>query len=129
MQVVRTLKFRSYTCIRLVEVFHPRYDTDAENWTHAPADHPFLQEYYDEKPILDLYTSVVTDVLLSFTSSKGKKGKKSDLWGFPWPRPAPKEPEGGMKHQKKATKALAKQVVKFERALIKAGADPYVWLE
>lgn len=107
-----------------MEVFLPRYNLTVEVRIYPPADHLSLQEYYDEKPILDLYTSVVTDVLLSFTSSKGKRGKKTDLWGFPWPRPAPKEPEGGMKRQKKATKVLAKQVVKFERALIKAGADP-----
>jgi hypothetical protein len=124
MLVEKTLKFKSYICTRLVEVFLPRYEYNFEDCIHAPADHPLSQEYYDEKPILDLYTSVVTDVLLSFTSSKGKKGRKNDLWGFPWPRPTPKEPEGGMKRQKKATKALAKQVVKFERALIKAGADP-----
>lgn len=86
-----------------------------------------MQEYYEEKPILDFYTSVVADVLAELAnptpvkkhlddelnvdsdeslSHKGKSGKKIDKKKFA-----------------KQIKALAKDVVGLERALMRAGAD------
>lgn len=74
---------------------------------------------------MDLYTSVVSDVLLALSQLKSGKKPESDFWEWPWPRPAPPhEPEHDMENQKKIVKAIAKRVVKFERSLIRAGANP-----
>ncbi|GHJ86140.1 hypothetical protein NliqN6_2542 [Naganishia liquefaciens] len=79
------------------------------------------KEYYEEKPILDFYTRVVADVLAELAhptpvkkhldgngdAKLGKKsGKKIDKKKFA-----------------KQIKALAKDVVRLERALMRAGAD------
>ena len=61
-----------------------------------------------------------------FALSQYKLGKRaeSNFWGFPWPKPTPQEPVDDVKIQKKIVKAVAKRVVKFERSLIRAGANP-----
>lgn len=80
------------------------------------------KEYYEEKPVLDFYTRVVADVLAELAhptpvkkhldgsesdSDLGKKsGKKIDKKKFA-----------------KQIKALAKDVVRLERTLMRAGAD------
>lgn len=83
------------------------------------------QEYYEEKPVLDFYTRVVADVLAELANptpvkkhldgddadlskgGKNKSGKKIDKKKF-----------------KKQIKALAKDVVRLERELMRAGAEP-----
>ncbi|KAK4687038.1 hypothetical protein P7C73_g3073, partial [Tremellales sp. Uapishka_1] len=97
------------------------------------------KEYYDEAPILDLYQSVIANMLVdiaSHTKAHAKRDLVEDLTelvqenGWPWPWPGdddggkkPDEPTGSESLEKRMEK-LAAKVVKFERALMKAGADP-----
>jgi endothelin-converting enzyme len=107
------------------------------------------KEYYEEKPILDLYTSVVADVLVDIAShvkDHGDKDKRdiiSDIvaeaveveqkgWPWPWPgddkpKPAPGDGSPDNKTEEPLEtrmERLAVKVVQFERELIRAGADP-----
>jgi endothelin-converting enzyme len=108
------------------------------------------KEYYEEKPILDLYKSVVTDVLVDIVSHvKGSKEvEKRDIisdiiaeaveveqngWPWPWPgddkpKPPPGDdsPDNKTKEEPLETRMerLAVKVVDFERELIRAGTDP-----
>ena len=108
------------------------------------------KEYYEEKPILDLYTSVVADVLVDIAShvknsqDQEKRDIISDIVaeavevessGWPWPWPGddkPKPPPGGDLPDNKTKEEaleirmerLAAKVVHFERELMRAGTDP-----
>lgn len=95
------------------------------------------KEYYEEKPILDLYQSVIAGILTSIaehTSSKnGKRDLISDAFeiaGWPWPWPGDDKPEDKPKTPPKQDEPLrdrmdrlAAKVVGFERELVRAGAD------
>jgi hypothetical protein len=106
------------------------------------------KEYYEEKPILDLYTSVVQGILVDIASQTSsetpdKRDIVSDLiqlseeeiQGWPWPWPG--DDDGGKKPQdpphappkkdepiETRMRRLAVKVVQFEREIIRAGADP-----
>lgn len=105
------------------------------------------KEYYEEKPILDLYTSVVAGVLTDIAShTHNKKDEKRDMisdlvelaegevQGWPWPWPGdddkgghedkPHPPPTRDEPVEKRMERLAAKVVHFERDLIRAGADP-----
>lgn len=85
------------------------------------------KEYYEEKPVLDFYTRVVHDILTALSHPKGKEGESDPEfweWPWPWPKPQPQNPEDDEQRRQERLKSLAKQVVKFERSLIRAGADP-----
>ena len=107
------------------------------------------KEYYEEKPILDLYTSVVADVLVDIAihvKDHGDKEKRDIIgdivaeaveveqngWPWPWPgddkpKPAPGDgsPDGKTEEPLETRmERLAVKVVNFERELIRAGADP-----
>lgn len=110
------------------------------------------KEYYEEAPILDLYQSVVAGILTDLaahTSSLDKRNFLEDLqaageimseiaeegsWPFPWPKDGDKDDSGSpgrgdrgpSKEEplEKRIERLAGKVVRFERELIRAGADP-----
>lgn len=108
------------------------------------------KEYYEEKPILDLYTSVVAEILVDVASNtkSSDKAEKRDFIGeivaeaveveqsgWPWPWPGddkPKPPPEGDEPDNKTKEEpidvrmdrLATKVVHFERELMRAGADP-----
>ncbi len=77
-----------------------------------------LQQYYEEAPIVDLYTRIITDILKSLGQSS------EQVTGISWP----KWPGSGDKKDDEGAedsfKVLAKKVVTFERELMRAGADP-----
>lgn len=109
------------------------------------------KEYYEEKPILDLYQSVVQGILVDIATHtkvssdlEWKRDIADDLmsfleddaaqggWPWPWPggdqddhrgRPptAPQRPEETIEQR---MEKLAAKVVHFERELVRAGADP-----
>lgn len=93
------------------------------------------KEYYKEKPVLDLYHSVIAGILKSVAEESNSSNDKRDLFmdvlqeaaeeGWPWPWP------GGDKDDPVKTEPLDKrmdklagQVVAFERKIAQAGADP-----
>lgn len=108
------------------------------------------KQYYEEKPILDLYTSVVSEILVDIAShiKSSDDNEKRDIIdeivaeaveieqsGWPWPWPGddkPKPPPGGDEPDNKTKEEpigvrmdrLAVKVVHFERELVRAGADP-----
>lgn len=108
------------------------------------------KEYYEEKPILDLYQSVVKELLIDVASNTkasrhpSKRDLLSDLveefteidtegWPWPWPggddtpKPAPSDAPGGGAQKEPLDvrmNKLATKVVHFERELVRAGADP-----
>jgi endothelin-converting enzyme len=109
------------------------------------------KEYYEEKPVFELYTSVVKGILLdiaSHTGSKDVKPFKRDIidfiaaemaeteaagWPWPWPgdddkggkdHPEPGKPPGKDLPLDARMERLATKVAEFERELIRAGADP-----
>lgn len=98
------------------------------------------KEYYEEKPILELYSSVIAGILTDIANLASKDKDKlveRDIvgsienaveQGWPWPWPGddkptepPKKPEEPLD---KRMGRLAEAVVKFERDLVRAGADP-----
>jgi endothelin-converting enzyme len=101
------------------------------------------KEYYEEKPILDLYTSVIAGVLSDIAKHSthekdathgvdvkrdivGSIGKAAEQ-GWPWPWPGddkPDPPKPAPEPLPERMQRLAKDVVAFERDLIRAGADP-----
>ena len=103
------------------------------------------KEYYEEKPMLDLYTSVVQGILVDVAShthaSKDKRGLVDDIvemaeeevQGWPWPWPGDDDKEGNRPGRtppptedepiESRMERLAAKVVHFERELIRAGAD------
>ncbi len=106
------------------------------------------KEYYEEKPILDLYQSVIQSILIdiaSHTKASSRSAKRGvvddleeliDVEGWPWPWPGDDD-KGGEKKKPGDGKApakneplkvrmetLAAKVVRFERDLMRAGADP-----
>ncbi|OWT41367.1 endothelin-converting enzyme [Cryptococcus neoformans] len=115
-------------------------------WLYQAAGGLPSKEYYDEAPILDLYHSVIHDILTELaqhtSAEMEKRGWVEDLvaleeelirdeaWPWPWPgkgdddedddrrRPPSQEPVD------KRMDKLASQVLKFEKDLVKAGADP-----
>ena len=106
------------------------------------------KEYYEEKPILDLYHSVVKGILIDIASHSHrsvKRGLTEDLIedlalqgeGWPWPWPGKgddpdgddKTPGRGGSHKTdepldERMETLAGKIVVFERELMRAGADP-----
>ena len=105
------------------------------------------KEYYEEKPILDLYTSVVKGVLIDVVSHGESLQSKRDLvgdiaglvaetelkgWPFPWPGD---DDKGGKNHPgdgheggrdeplEDRMERLATKIVAFERELVRAGAS------
>lgn len=104
------------------------------------------KEYYEEKPILDLYTSVVQGILLDIASHTHASAEKRDLiddivemaeeevQGWPWPWPGDDDKDGNKSGRlppptkeepiESRMERLATKVVHFERELIRAGADP-----
>lgn len=95
--------------------------------------------YYDEVSIVEVYEEVVATLLsellpkslLSDASLLVESSPDSSLWPpFPsWPSPGPKTPEGDEfpapeSSRSNLVKKLAHQVVVFETALARAGADP-----
>jgi endothelin-converting enzyme len=110
------------------------------------------KEYYEEAPILDLYQSVVAGMLTDIASNTHASSKhpKRDVFdeflqelveveaeGWPWPWPGDDKGDGeddGGKHPDvpgskdepldKRMEKLAGKVVRFERELMRAGADP-----
>ncbi len=102
------------------------------------------KEYYEEVPILDLYQSVVQGILVdiaSHTKASVNPAKRDilddleEIEGWPWPWPGdddhggegkkPKPGNGQTKDEplKKRMEKLAGKVVRFERELVRAGAD------
>ncbi|KAJ9123310.1 hypothetical protein QFC22_001509 [Naganishia vaughanmartiniae] len=90
------------------------------------------KEYYEEKPILDFYTSVVAELLAALaqpTPSKKHADDSDDLEAESWWPIGHKggKSKSGKKIDKKKfvkqIKALSKDVVRFERELMRAGAD------
>ena len=102
------------------------------------------KQYYEEKPIMDLYHSIVKGILIDITShsdaAHNKRGfveiaasgllKHGDK-GWPWPgdEKRPKEPDQRPPPKTNEPLAdrmdrLAAKVVNFERELIRAGVDP-----
>lgn len=102
------------------------------------------KEYYEEKPILDLYQSVLAGILTEVTIATKAEQKRglleidllTDLAadvteaveeeGWPWPWPGgDKEPEDEKPSEPldKRMEKLASQVVKFEQSIARAGAD------
>lgn len=105
------------------------------------------KEYYDEAPILDLYHSVIHDILTELaqhtSALKEKRGWVEDLvavameeeligdesWPWPWPGKGGDGGDDDRRHPPhepidKRMDKLASQVLKFEKDLVKAGADP-----
>ncbi|GFZ45763.1 hypothetical protein JCM24511_03493 [Saitozyma sp. JCM 24511] len=110
------------------------------------------KEYYEEAPILDLYQSVVAGMLTDIASNTHASNKhpKRDVFdeflqelaeveaeGWPWPWPGDDKDGGdndggkqpdvpGSKDEPldKRMEKLAGKVVRFERELMRAGADP-----
>lgn len=103
------------------------------------------KEYYEEKPILDLYTSVIAGVLADIVSHTHTKEKRDmidnlvelaeeEVQGWPWPWPGdddkgspdtrPHPPPTRGEPVEKRMERLATKIVHFERDLIRAGADP-----
>jgi endothelin-converting enzyme len=86
-----------------------------------------LQQYYEEKPIMDLYTHVVADILKAVTKASAGHLERRDIWPPWWPGGGDSDEHKDGDHKKvKAFQTLAKKVVAFERELIRAGGDPYV---
>lgn len=106
------------------------------------------KEYYEEKPIVDLYTSVVASMLKHIAKETGANLTKRDLVsdmmldaaesfiegeeGWPWPWPGdddddkdkePKKPKQPTEPLGKRMDKLAIQVVKLEREIVRAGTD------
>lgn len=100
------------------------------------------KEYYEEKPILDLYQSVLAGVLTNIAEHTGSKSARRDIFddmeelidvqGWPWPWPGDDKPGDKPKNPSPPKKEypieermdrLAGKVVAFERDLIRAGAD------
>ncbi|WVN86683.1 uncharacterized protein L203_101855 [Cryptococcus depauperatus CBS 7841] len=111
------------------------------------------KEYYDEKPVLDLYHSVIYGILKeaaeSVESEKVKRGWVEDAleivgkmeaveqaWPWPWPgkdrgdgngdgeEPGEPEPPITQEPFEKRIDTLASKVLKFEIDLVQAGVDP-----
>ncbi|KIR28825.1 endothelin-converting enzyme [Cryptococcus deuterogattii LA55] len=105
------------------------------------------KEYYDEAPILDLYHSVIHDILTELakhtSAEQEKRGWVEDLvavameeeligdesWPWPWPGKGGDGGDDDHRHPPhepidKRMDELASQVLKFEKDLVKAGADP-----
>ena len=105
------------------------------------------KEYYEEAPILDLYQSVVKNILIDITEAFVLDNASANLnpaidlelpvvtEGWPWPWPG--DEDGGNGDRKKPGKTpqreeplesrmdkLADKIVRFERELMRAGADP-----
>ncbi|KLT43173.1 putative Endothelin-converting enzyme 1 [Cutaneotrichosporon oleaginosum] len=97
------------------------------------------KQYYEEKPILDLYQSVISGVLRSVAEeslvSHGKRDLFTDImqeaaqeavedgWPWPWPGGDKDDPVKTEPLDKRMDK-LAAKVVAFERKIARAGADP-----
>ncbi|BEI97230.1 hypothetical protein CcaverHIS631_0208190 [Cutaneotrichosporon cavernicola] len=93
------------------------------------------KQYYKEKPILDLYQSVISGVLKSVAEESLASNDKRDLlkdilqeaaeegWPWPWPGGDKDDPVKTEPLDKRMDK-LAAKVVNFERKIAMAGADP-----
>lgn len=79
------------------------------------------QEYYEEKPILDFYTRVVADVLAELAHPTPVKKHLDGTDDAKFGKKSGKKID--KKKLAKQIKALAKDVVRLERALMRAGAD------
>lgn len=93
------------------------------------------KEYYKEKPVLDLYHSVISGILKSVAEESDSTNAKRDVfmdilqeaaeegWPWPWPGGDKDDPVKDEPLDKRMDK-LAGKVVDFERKIAKAGADP-----
>lgn len=100
------------------------------------------KEYYEEKPILDLYQSVIAGILTSIAEHTGSQSNSEkrdyaddvaevfEVAGWPWPWPGDDKPDDKPKPPPKQDDPLsermyrlAAKVVAFERDLVRAGAD------
>lgn len=84
------------------------------------------KDYYEEAPIVDVYTQVISQILYALSNTSQDKANGPI---FPWPsmpsKGLPFPPaESREDREKNRIYELAKRVVKFERALWRAGTDP-----
>ncbi|ORX33753.1 hypothetical protein BD324DRAFT_584453 [Kockovaella imperatae] len=105
------------------------------------------KEYYEEKAIMDLYHTVVKDILIDVASHTHQSSKRDltehlieaialkgeEGWPWPWPGKGDEPDDGGRPGRggsppsseplEERMDRLAAKVVSFERELMRAGAD------
>ena len=157
--VTKTLAWLSARGVGALVDFNIEGDAGGEDsqvqslWLYQTSGGLPSKEYYEEKPILDLYTGVVKDILIDLGSHLESKVEKRGLptdavkiaeeaiQGWPWPWPGDDDkgghdgdddggdddetpPHGKDEPIESRLGRLAEKVVAFERELIRAGADP-----